>query len=72
MRKHLKIRALGIAAVALAAAIPTHVLASGFYAPWWAEALMFLMWEPAGWVCLGLIAAVLVALPAWLWKRGPK
>ena len=30
MRKHLQIRALGIAAVALAAAIPTHVLASGF------------------------------------------
>ena len=33
---------------------------------------MFLMWEPAGGACLGLIAAALVALPVRLWKRGPK
>lgn len=59
-------RALAIAAFAL---LPGAALASGFYLPWWAEALFFLLTTPAGWACAALLVAVLVALIVLAAKR---
>lgn len=52
-------RALALAIFAL---LPGAALASGFYLPWWGEALLFLLLTPAGWACAALLVAVLVAL----------
>lgn len=60
MKKHLQIAALG------AAAVPVPAFASGFYLPWWGEALAFLLLTPAGWVCGGLVVvALIVAAVRW-------
>jgi hypothetical protein len=52
-------RAIALAIVAL---VPGAALASGFYLPWWGEALMFLLLTPAGWACTVLLVAALIAL----------
>lgn len=52
-------RALALAMVAL---LPGAALASGFYLPWWGEALLFLLLTPLGWACAALLVAVLIAL----------
>ena len=71
MRKHLKIRALGIAFVVLAAVIPAPVLASGFYLPWWGEALAFLVLTPVGWLCAVLVVVAVMGVAWGLMRRGP-
>lgn len=45
---------------ALATSFPAW--ASGFYLPWWGEALFFLLLTPMGWACIALLLVVLVAL----------
>ena len=70
MKKHLKLRALGITAVLLAAAIPVPVLASGFYLPWWGEALAFVLLTPAGWLCAVLVVVAVLALAWKLIRKG--
>ncbi len=44
------------------ALLPGSAFASGFYLPWWGEALMFLLLTPAGWVCALLVAAVIALI----------
>jgi hypothetical protein len=46
----------------LLALLPGAALASGFYLPWWGEALLFLLGTPLGWACTALLVAVLIAL----------
>jgi len=46
--------------IAFAALLPGAALASGFYLPWWGEALLFLMLNPWGWALLALVLAVAV------------
>ncbi|MBO9679581.1 MAG: hypothetical protein J7556_15165 [Acidovorax sp.] len=43
--------------------------ASGFYLPWWGEALFFLLVTPMGWVCVALLLVVLVVLVILAVKR---
>lgn len=52
-------RALVLIAFAL---LPGTALASGFYLPWWGEALLFLMINPWGWALLALVLAVIGGL----------
>lgn len=52
-------RALVLAFFAL---LPGAALASGFYLPWWGEALLFLMLNPWGWALLALMLAVVGGL----------
>ena len=70
MKKHLKLRALGIAFVVLAAAAPVPALASGFYMPWWGEALAFVLLTPAGWLCAVLVVVAVLALAWKLIRKG--
>lgn len=59
-------RALALAMVAL---LPGAALASGFYLPWWGEALMFLLLTPLGWACAALLVVALVALIVFAGRR---
>lgn len=59
-------RALSLFIFAL---LPGAALASGFYLPWWGEALMFLLLTPAGWACSAILLAVMVALIVFAAKR---
>jgi len=47
------------AVLALVAALPTAALASGFYVPWWGEALLFLLLTPWGWAATAATGALL-------------
>lgn len=64
MKKHLQIAALG------AAAVPVPAFASGFYLPWWGEALAFLLLTPAGWVCAVLVVVAVLGVAWRLMRRG--
>ncbi|WP_228897856.1 hypothetical protein [Acidovorax sp. Leaf73] len=59
-------RALALAIFAL---LPGAALASGFYLPWWGEALMFFLLTPVGWACDALLLAAIVALIVFAVKR---
>lgn len=59
-------RAIVLTVLAL---LPGIAMASGFYLPWWAEALVFLLATPAGWACLALAAVVLIGLVVVAWKK---
>ena len=52
-------RALALFIFAL---LPGAALASGFYLPWWGEALLFLAINPWGWVLLALVLVVVGGL----------
>lgn len=52
-------RALSLFIFAL---LPGAALASGFYLPWWGEALLFLAINPLGWALLALVLAVIGGL----------
>lgn len=52
-------RALSLFIFAL---LPGAALASGFYLPWWGEALLFLAINPWGWALLALVLAVVGGL----------
>lgn len=45
-----------------AALFPSAAMASGFYLPWWGEALLFLAINPWGWALLALVLAVVGGL----------
>jgi membrane protein implicated in regulation of membrane protease activity len=57
-----------LALVALVA-LPRAALASGFYLPWWGEALLFLMLTPGGWACTALALVGLVGLLVYALRR---
>ncbi len=61
---------VALAVAALLATLSKTALASGFYLPWWGEALFFLLVTPAGWACLALVAAALIGLAVYAVKRG--
>lgn len=42
--------------------LPSAAFASGFYLPWWGEALLFLAINPWGWALLALVLAVVGGL----------
>lgn len=65
MKKHLKLSAIGTAAAA-----PVPALASGFYLPWWGEALAFLALTPAGWLCAVSVVATVLGVAWRLMRRG--
>lgn len=52
-------RALALVIFAL---LPGAAFASGFYLPWWGEALLFLAVNPWGWALLALVLTVVGGL----------
>lgn len=57
--------------LAVLALLPGIAMASGFYLPWWGEALLFLLVTPTGWACIALVAVALIGLAVFAWnKRG--
>ena len=52
-------RALALVIFAL---LPGAALASGFYLPWWGDALLFMAINPWGWALLALVLAVVGGL----------
>ena len=58
-----------IAALALIACLPLPALASGFYLPPLAEALLFLLLTPAGWAVLAVAAVLVLACIVALIRR---
>ena len=59
-------RALVLAVLAF---LPGIAMASGFYLPWWGEALLFLLGTPIGRACLALVAVALIGLAVVAWKK---
>lgn len=58
-----------VLALVVLAILPRAALASGFYLPWWGEALLFLMLTPAGWACTALALVGLVGLLVYALRR---
>lgn len=50
------------ALLTLLALLPLPALASGFYAPWWAEMTLWLLGTPQGWITCVVIVVAVIAL----------